>query len=403
MKKFEKYYKKSRAERIEVLTSMINKNTYEDLINSKVLSNEIASTIIENQISILGLPLGLATNFCINGKDYVIPMAIEEPSVIAAASNAAKILKNIKVSIDKRLTIGQIALYNVEGDINAIYQKKEQLLNLANSTQEILVNLGGGAKDIKIEKKDKFTIIYLYVDTLDAMGANTINTMLETIAPIIVDMVKAKRLMSILSNFATSSLVSATCKVKLDAELIDKIVLACEFANADIYRAVTNNKGILNGIDAVALATGNDWRAIEAGIHAYAVKNGKYMSLTRWYREDEYLVGELTLPMPIATVGGSIGLNPASRISLDILGNPSAIELSKITVALGLAQNFAALRALVTDGIQKGHMKLQANSVVLFAGAKNDEIETVVNKMIKLEKININTAKEILKEIRCKQ
>lgn len=403
MKKFEKYYKKNRIERVEILKDSINEKTYEDLINSKVLSNEIASSIIENQISILGLPLGLATNFCINGKDYVIPMAIEEPSVIAAASNAAKILGNIEVQVDKRLTIGQIALYDVEGDINKVYDKKSELLNLANSTQEMLVSLGGGARDIKIEKKGKFTIIYLYVDTLDAMGANTINTMLEYISPIILNIVKAKKLMSILSNYATSMLVSAKCRVKLDEQLEDKIVLACEFANSDTYRAVTNNKGILNGIDAISLATGNDWRAIEAGIHAYATKDGVYKSLTKWYKENGDLVGELTLPMPIATVGGSIGLNPASRISLDILGNPNAVKLSEITVALGLAQNFAALRALVTDGIQKGHMKLQANSVALFAGAKNDEVESVVNKMINLKSINITTAKKILEEIRCKQ
>lgn len=403
MEKFEKFYKKSKLERIEILSEFMNDKEYELLKNGEILSDDIATSMIENQISILGLPLGLATNFCINGKEYIIPMAIEEPSVIAAASNAAKILGDIEVKASKRLTIGQIALYDTKEKIEKIYEIKEKLINLANSSQEMLINLGGGARDIKVEQKGKFSIVYLYVDTLDAMGANTINTMLETIAPVVKEVLKAKKLMSILSNYSTESLVEANCKVKLDDEISSKIQLACEFANSDIYRAVTNNKGIMNGIDAVAIATGNDFRAIEACSHAYATKDGGYKSLTNWYTKDGYLYGNLTLPMQIATFGGSIKLNPASRISLNILNNPSAIELAKITVAVGLAQNFAALRALVTEGIQKGHMKLQANSVALFAGANVDEVEFVVNEMISRNKIDINTAKKILEEKRCKQ
>lgn len=401
--RFEKYYKKSRNERIEILKEYgISNESYNSLIQTEVLSNDVACAMIENQLSILGIPLAVATNFCINNKKYVIPMAVEEPSVIAAASNAAKKLGNIEAFCDKRITIGQIALYDVKENISILENKKEELLQLANSTQEMLVNLGGGAKDIKVEKKGDFSIVYLYVDTLDAMGANTINTMLEAIAPVVKDLLKAKKLMSILSNYATQSLAKAKCKVKLDEEIMDKIQKAFEFANTDVYRAVTNNKGILNGIDALALATGNDWRAIEAGAHAYAAKDGVYKSLSKWYKKDGYLIGQLELPMPIASFGGSIGLNPASKISFDILGNVKAKELSKIAVALGLAQNFAALYALVTSGIQKGHMKLQANSVALFAGANEKELDIVVKKMIEVNKININTAKKILEEIRCK-
>ena len=232
------------------------------------------------------------------------------------------------------------------------------------------------------------------------MGANTVDTMLEAIAPIVEAMLEAKKLMSILSNYATSALIGARVKLEVEKEFGDRISLACKLANVDVYRAVTNNKGIFNGIDALALATGNDTRAIEAAGHAYATRTGKYRSLTNWHMEDNILVGELTMPMSIATFGGSIGLNPASKISLEILNNPNAIELAKIAVALGLAQNFAALRALVTEGIQKGHMKLQANSVAIFAGANDSEVDMVVDRMLKVKEINIQKAKEILGDIR---
>lgn len=401
LEKFKKYYNKSREERIDILKDLgLCEESYKDLLNTKVMDNSLATRLVENQISILGLPLGLATNFVINGKEYVIPMAIEEPSVIAAASNAAKILGNITCTSYGRQTIGQIALYDVKKDESIIYENKDKLLAIANNTNLKLVELGAGAKDLKVEKKGEFTILYLYVDTLDAMGANTVDTMLEAIAPIVEAMLEAKKLMSILSNYATSALISARVKLEVEKEFGDRISLACKLANVDVYRAVTNNKGIFNGIDALALATGNDTRAIEAAGHAYATRTGKYRSLTNWHMEDNILVGELTMPMSIATFGGSIGLNPASKISLEILNNPNAIELAKIAVALGLAQNFAALRALVTEGIQKGHMKLQANSVAIFAGANDSEVDMVVDRMLKVKEINIQKAKEILGDIR---
>ena len=394
LEKFKKYYNKSREERIDILKDLgLCEESYKDLLNTKVMDNSLATRLVENQISILGLPLGLATNFLINGREYVIPMAIEEPSVIAAASNAAKILGNITCTSYGRQTIGQIALYDVKKDESIIYENKDKILAIANSTNLKLVELGAGAKDLKVEKKGEFTILYLYVDTLDAMGANTVDTMLEAIAPIVEAMLEAKKLMSILSNYATSALISARVKLEVEKEFGDRISLACKLANVDVYRAVTNNKGIFNGIDALALATGNDTRAIEAAGHAYATRTGKYRSLTNWHMEDNILVGELTMPMSIATFGVSIGLNPASN-------NPNAIELAKIAVALGLAQNFAALRALVTEGIQKGHMKLQANSVAIFAGANGSEVDMVVDRMLKVKEINIQKAKEILGDIR---
>lgn len=401
--KFDKYYKKSSRERIEILKEYISTSSYNSLINKEVLSDEIASSLIENHIGILSMPYGIATNFLINGDEYLIPMCTEEPSVIAAASNAASIIKKnggIKASIEKRLAIGQISYYNAKNSIENVILKKEELLRVANLSHEGINLIGGGARDIKIEKKDKFVILYLYVDAKDAMGANIVNTMLESIADIVGQILDADKLMSIISNYATESIVKASCELELEKELMDKIALACDFANVDIYRATTNNKGIFNGIDALALATANDFRAIEAGAHAYATRNGKYQSLTKWYRLDNKLVGEIELPMAIATKGACIEINPMSKVSLDILRNPNAKQLSMIAASLGLAQNFAALRALVTVGIQKGHMKLHARSVAIFAGANENEIDYVVNKMVKDNKIELVVAKKILGEIR---
>jgi len=408
MSDFKGFYNKSRNDRIEILykNNMISKTSYKYLMDSKVLSNDIAGQMVENQLSVYGVPFAVATNFLINGKEYIIPMAIEEPSVVAAASNAAKIMANsggIITSMDKRYMIGQIAYYNIkdfEISKNKIIDIEEKLIKVANLSHESIVKLGGGARKIEIAKKDEFLVIYLYVDVLDAMGANIINTMLEAIAPIIAQEINATRLMGIISNYSTSSIAKASCKIKMEQELGEKIEKAYLFAKADIYRAVTNNKGIFNGIDALALATGNDWRSIEACGNSYACKNGRYMPLTKWEYKDGYLYGDLELAIPIATVGGSIKLNELSKISLEILENPDANMLSQIAVALGLAQNFAALKALVTDGIQKGHMKLQAKSVALFAGANADEVSIVADKMVSESKIDIENARKILNEVR---
>ena len=403
MEQFKGYYKKNREERIKVLEDILSKEAFDILKENRILSNEVASKMVENQLSVFGLPYGIATNFLINGRDYLIPMCIEEPSVIAAASNAAKIMREnggIKVHIKERIMIGQIAYYNIKKDPNVILENKQEILKLANMSHDGIVSIGGGAKDISIEKKGEFLIVYLYVDTKDAMGANIINTMLESIDMYIKELVLGQKLMSILSNYSTGALVKASCRLKLDLDLSKKIELACKFANVDIYRATTNNKGIFNGIDALAIATGNDFRAIEAGAHAYASRTGKYSSLTNWYLEGEYLVGELEIPMPIASVGGSIGVNPLTKVSMELLNNPDAKTLSMVAVALGLAQNFAALRALVSVGIQKGHMKLHANTVAVLAGAKEQEIPILIKKMQEISKIEISIAKKILEEMR---
>lgn len=401
-------YKKTRIERIDLLkkANLIDEDSYKYLIESKILSNEIADKFIENQISVYGIPFGIATNFLINGQEYIIPMVIEEPSVIAAACNGAKFTKEfggIHTEIEERLMTGQIAYYNLNDfkkSKDIILSKKEDLLKIANESQNEIVHLGGGAKDIEVDIKDEFLIVYLHVDTLDAMGANTINTMLEVISPIIHELIGGDKLMSIISNLSTKALVKATCSLEIDEAIGKKIELASKFADADEYRATTNNKGIFNGIDAFSLALGNDWRAIEAGAHAYAAKDGKYKSLTKWSYKNNKLNGELIIPMPIASFGGSIGINPLSKISLKILGNPNAKELSKIAAAVGLVQNFSALRALVTVGIQKGHMKLQIKSLALYLGANDKEIEYITEKLKDEKHIDMEKVKKTLEEIR---
>ncbi|WP_156299593.1 hydroxymethylglutaryl-CoA reductase, degradative [Streptobacillus canis] len=400
-------YKKTREERIKLLkeNGNIGHESFEYLMDSSVLSNEMADKFIENQVGVYGIPLGLATNFLINDKEYVIPFAIEEPSVIAAACNAAKIIKNsggFRARIVERLIIGQIAIYDVieyEKNISNILAIKDKLLNIANESQPNIVNLGGGARDIKVERKEDFLIIYLYVDTVDAMGANTVNTMLETIAPVILEVCHGTKLMSIISNYSTSSMTHAECSIEVEESLGKRIEKAIEFANIDTYRAVTNNKGIFNGIDAISLATGNDWRAIEAGLHAYAARSGKYQSLSNWKYIDGKLHGSIDLPLAIASFGGSVGVHPTSKIALEILGNPNAKELAEITACVGLAQNFAALRALVTVGIQKGHMKLQLKSFGMYLGLSDEEIKKLEIEFENETHITLDKVKEKIKYI----
>lgn len=318
----------------------------------------MANNMVENQLSIYGLPYGVAVNFLINDKQYVIPMVTEEPSVIAAASNAAKIIKNnggFRAYMDKRIMIGHIALYDiyVSDPIGIIESNKQNLINLANMSHSGITKLNGGAIDIRCEFKDEFLVVYLYVDVIDAMGANILNTMLESISIEIEKLIDAKKLMGIISNYCTSAVVVSECKILMDKQVAEKIEMAYKFACADVYRAVTHNKGILNGIDALALAIGNDTRAIEASLHSYASRSGKYMPLSSWKYDGKYLNGRIEIAIPISTVGGSIGLCDITRISLEMLDNPNSKQISIIAASLGLAQNFAALNALVTDGIQK--------------------------------------------------
>lgn len=413
------FSKKSPQERIEHLkeNKLLSSNLLQDLRGNKQLGLETANQMAENVLGTLSLPFAIAPDFLINGKDYLIPMVIEEPSVVAAASFAAKIIKRsggFETHVHDRKMIGQVALYdvpNVKMAEQKIIESSALLLSQANEAHPSIVKRGGGARDIRVEAKEEFLIIYLTVDTQEAMGANMVNTMMEALVPTLEEVSEGQALMAILSNYATESLVTSECSIDLrflsknkeEAQnLARKMELASRLAQVDVYRASTHNKGIFNGIDAVVMATGNDWRAIEAGCHAYASRDGQCRGLSNWIFDEEaqVLKGSLTLPMPIATRGGSIGLNPTVQIAHDLLGQPQARELAAVIVSLGLAQNFAALKALTSTGIQAGHMKLQAKSLALLAGASDSEVGQVVSQLLEAKHLNQETAQAILHKLR---
>ncbi len=376
---------------------------------------EIADKMIENVVGTLGIPLGIATNFLINGREYLVPMAIEEPSVVAAASNAAKMTRaggGIRAEATEPLMIAQIQLVKVPSPHTAKYiilERKKEIIDLANSTNPILLKVGGGVRDVEVRVLDSPTgpmvVTHLIVDVRDAMGANTINTMAEAVAPLIEKWTRGKVYLRIISNLADRRLVRAWTKVPKDVlggdDVVEGIIYAWSFAAADPYRAATHNKGIMNGVIAVALATGQDTRALEAGAHAYAARNGKYSPLSVWEKDkDGNLVGYLEMPMAIGIIGGAVKVNPIAKLSLKILGIKTAKELAEIMGAVGLAQNLAALRALATEGIQKGHMKLHARQLAITAGAKGEDVDAVVEEMLKRGEIRIDVAKEILESLR---
>ena len=417
------FSKKKRIDKIKVLydNNIINDKYKIILENNINLPTEIAEQMTENTVGTFALPFSIVPNIMVNNINYTVPMVTEEPSVVAACSYAGKLIAKsggFTTEILDRKMIGEVALFDIDDFEKAekvILQNKDRILNLANDSHPSIVTRGGGAVDIttKIlkDKDNSFLIIYLTADVKEAMGANILNNMLEGIKPLLEEITNSKALIAILSNYATESLVKSTCAIdikylsndkKETFNIAKKIELASKFAKMDIYRATTHNKGIFNGIDAVVIATGNDWRAIEAGSHAFATKNGKYEGLTNWIFDEtnKKLIGELTLPMPIASVGGSIGLNPTVKAAFNILNNPDAKTLAGIIVSVGLAQNFAALKALVSTGIQKGHMKLQARSLALFAGAKDNEIDIVVEKLLTSKFMNLETAKNIISNIR---
>lgn len=413
------FAKLSPTERIEALLKegLLTWDEAQILKEQKGLPLSIADQLTENVLSTFDLPFSLAPYFLINGRDYVLPMVTEEPSVVAAASFAAKLIQRsggFTTQVHQRQMIGEIALTDVrdmEMASKRILEDKETLLQLANEAYPSIVKRGGGARDLWVENKGNFLIVYLAVDPKEAMGANMLNTMLEALTDRIQELSGGQALMAILSNLATRSLVSARCAIDFKAlsrnpeeafEIAHRMELASLLAQVDPYRAVTHNKGIFNGIDALVLATGNDWRAIEAGAHAYAAQSDPYKGLSRWTSqpEEKKLYGEITLPMPVATKGGSIGLNPTVQVSHRLLGEPSAIELAGIIASLGLAQNFAALKALVTTGIQAGHMKLQARSLALLAGAKEEEVPRLVSQLLENKPFNLEKAKTLLQELR---
>ena len=416
------FSKKTYPERLKTLrdSDLLSHELQENLEKNETLSVAIADQLSENVVGTFSLPFSIVPEVIVNNQAYTVPYVTEEPSVVAAASFACKIINRsggFSAYVHQRLMIGQVALYQVpdrEQACQKILNQKDQLLEIANQAYPSIVKRGGGARELRVEKvsgQTDFLVVYLHVDTQEAMGANMLNTMLEALKPHLESLSCGQSLMGILSNYATESLVTSSCRIafrylspnKDEArELADKIVLASHFAQADPYRAATHNKGIFNGIDALLIATGNDWRAIEAGAHAYASRDGLYRGLSLWTldSEKEELIGEMTLPMPIATKGGSIGLNPRVVLSHELLGQPSAKDLAQIIVSMGLAQNFAALKALVGAGIQQGHMKLQAKSLALLAGAKEAEVPKLVEGLIAEKTFNLEKAKSILKALR---
>jgi len=409
------FYKMPIKERINFVKKFSDLTEEEANIFSSSLDIEIADRMIENVLGTFELPLGIAVNFLVNEKDYLVPMATEESSVVAAASNAAKIARikgGFITECSDPLMIGQIQVLNskdVTGAAKMLMSRKEEILKLANAQDKILVDFGGGAKDLEVRILDsplgKMIVAHLIVDVRDAMGANAVNTMVEALSPIIEDMTGGKVRLKILSNLADKRLVKAKAvfdKEKMGGEkIVDAFLESYTLASIDPYRAATHNKGIMNGIDSLIIATGNDFRAIEAGSHAYAARNGQYTSLTSYYKDKNGdLVGEIELPLAIGIVGGAGNIHPKAKVCKKILGVKTAQELSEVVASLGLAQNFAAVFALSTVGIQKGHMSLHAKNIAVMAGAEDHEIDKVAEQLIKEETIKLDRAKEILTEIR---
>ena len=411
-----KFFEKSRKDRLDIVKNFasLSKEEIEVLENSSGgITFDNADKMVENAIGTFSLPLGIATNFRINDEDYLIPMVIEEPSVIAAASKAAKIARikgGFKVDADESLSIGQIQVLNVDPKlaIPKITESSKKILDLANSKSNTLVKMDKGAKEVSCREIQTdsgiMLIVELLIDVGDAMGANITNSMCEAVAPLIEELTGGKALLRILSNYATRRLVRATAVFDKEGvggeDVVNNIILAYQFAANDIHRAVTHNKGIMNGVIAVANATGQDSRAIEAAANAYAASSGKYRSLTEWSKDEEgNLIGRLELPLSVGIVGGIVNVHPIAKICTKILGVTSAKELAGVITAAGLAQNFSALRALATEGIQKGHMKLHARNLAAAAGAKAEQIDEIVQKMIHENNISLNRAKELLDQI----
>ena len=411
-----KFFEKSRKDRLDIVASFANLTSEElDVLQSDDggVSFDKADKMIENAIGTFALPLGIATNFKINGKDYVVPMVIEEPSVIAAASKGAKIARikgGFEVSADESFSIGQIQMLDVDvsSAIPRIKDRSNEILQLANSKSNTLSKMGKGAKEVSCKEIDapsgKMLIVELLIDVGDAMGANVTNTMCEAVSPLIEKITGGRALLRILSNYSTRRLVKAKAVFEKNAvggeQVVDNIISAFEFADNDVYRAVTHNKGIMNGTIAVANAVGQDSRAIEAAANAYAAQSGMYRSLSKWSKDDDgNLIGTLEIPLSVGIVGGIANVHSVAKTCIKILGVSSAQELACVMTATGLAQNYSAIRALATEGIQKGHMRLHARNLASAAGATPDQIDEIVQKMIEEKKISLDRAKELLEQI----
>lgn len=406
-----KFYQMSPAERLDFLDL---KSETRQILEETVLDAALADNLIENQISEFELPMGLAQNFVINGKKFLVPMVTEEPSVIAAASNGAKIAGNFQTVLSERLMRGQIVFYDVDQAdhlMQTIEENQAGIFRAAKEAYPSIIKRGGGLRQVSSRafEAEGFVSVDFKVDVKDAMGANIVNAILEGVANLFRTWFpEQKILFSILSNYATESLVKVSCEIPVERlskgnngqEVAEKIQAASRFSKIDPYRAATHNKGIMNGINAVVLATGNDTRAVASGIHAYASKEGSYQGLAKWDVRDGLLLGSLELPLPVATVGGAVKVLPKAQVALELLEITEAKELAQVMAAVGLAQNLAALRALVSEGIQQGHMSLQVRALAMTVGAKDEEI-TILSEKLRREKVmNQAIAEKLLLEIR---
>jgi len=414
---FKGFYKLSPQARLREVAEFCSLTAEEVALLEKTgaLSIEAADHMIENVISTMPLPLGIAVNFLINGKDYLIPMAVEEPSVVAAASNAARLARvkgGFFASNTGPVMRAQIQIVNVADPCAArlkLFEARDEIIRIANAQDPMLISLGGGMKDLEVHiiptAVGDMVIMHLIVDTRDAMGANTVNTMAEALAPYVEKITGGRVYLRILSNLADKRLVRVRTVIDKEAlggdDVVTGILYAHAFAAADPYRAATHNKGIMNGITPIVMVTGNDTRAIEAGAHAYAARSGRYTSLTTWEKNrDGDLVGTIELPMAVGLVGGATKVHPVARLAVKILGVKSAVELAEVIAATGLAQNLAALRALATEGIQRGHMSLHARNVAVAAGATPDMIDKVVGIMVKERKVRLDYAQELVRQLK---
>ena len=412
------FYKRSPEERWKAIREFGELTDAEiDVIRSTgALKFDQVDRMIENVVGSMPLPLGIAVNFRIDGRDYLVPMAIEEPSVVAAASNAAKMAREkggFTTSSTGPVMIGQIQLVGLpdpHGSRFTILAHRDEILSIANEKDPLLVKLGGGAKDVEVRvvstPRGPMVVTHLLVDCRDAMGANAVNTMAEAVAPHLEAWTGGRVYLRIISNLAVKRLARARAAFSKEAiggeEVVDGILEAFAFADSDPFRCATHNKGIMNGIDAVVVATGNDWRAIEAGAHAYAAwKSDGYRSLTTWEKDGNGdLVGTIELPLAVGLVGGATAVHPTAKANVHLLGVKTAQELAGVIAAVGLAQNFAALRALATEGIQRGHMSLHARNIAASVGAAGDEVDRVAEVLVKERKVRMDRAKEVLAELR---
>lgn len=413
------------AERLDEICKIADLSAAEKnlLAEDGALPMQLASSMIENVIGKFELPMGIAANFTVNGRDCLIPMVVEEPSIVAAASYMAKLARDnggFRTSSTEPLMRAQVQIVGVQSVEQArdvLLANRADIIELANTKDKFLISLGGGCKDIEVHVFENsavgpMVVMHLIVNVCDAMGANTVNTMAETVTPLVEKLTGGQVRLRILSNLADLRLATAEMTVRPDQlkqdafsgeEVIDRMLEAYEFAAIDPYRAATHNKGIMNGIDPVIVATGNDWRAVEAGAHAYAVKEGRYTSLSQW-RKDENgnLVGRIELPMAVGLVGGATKTHPLAQLSLKLLGVKSADELGEIIAAVGLAQNMAAMRALATEGIQRGHMALHARNIAVVAGAEAHEVDEVVQQMVAEKDVRNDRARELLEQFRAR-